>query len=247
MASNRLISSEMWTDDEWFCELGFFQQLMWIGLFSKCADSQGRLRDSAGRIALDLWPDKDVPLDEVNEALAYFHTSRKILRYEADGRKYIQILKWWEYQAPKFARESSFPPPDGWIDHVRTTISREVVQKNWFGQAEHIRLEDAFIARLDNPLAMPEVEQPAIQDAIQVAIQQPIQQADKLSSTDSCIGLSVSDYVSASASVSTALPREHAPEGASPPIRETKHPPPRQPIRWYSPIVGNPDVTHNTS
>jgi hypothetical protein len=139
MASARTITSDIWAD-EWFGNLTFMQQALWIGLFSKCADMQGRMRDIPTLIRSQVWPYQDVPVVDIEAALAVFTDAHKIYRYEVNGKLYIQLLRWWAYQCTKFAGESLFPPPPGWIDHVNTDI-----KKNWTNFKDHAEQELAYI------------------------------------------------------------------------------------------------------
>ena len=143
MANTRAITSDIWSD-EWFGSLDFMQQALWIGLFSKCADMQGRLRDNAMYIRSQLWPYQDVSIESINTALDIFERAHKILRYEAKGSKYLQLLRWWSYQCPRFAGESVFPPPPGWADHIRTSVSGKTIERNWLGTEKHIELERSY-------------------------------------------------------------------------------------------------------
>lgn len=130
MATRRMITSDIW-DDEWFGELGFFEQALWIGLFSKCADDQGRMRDNAMLIRAAVFPYKDIDTTEIDAALQMFSESGKIVRYSVNGKEYIQLLHWWEHQRPQWASPSKYQPPVGWVDRVRTNINREYIEINW--------------------------------------------------------------------------------------------------------------------
>lgn len=130
MANSRVIASAIW-DDEWFGPLGFFEQALWIGLWSKCADDQGRLLDNAVLMRAAIFPYKDIGADVFNTALEDFERSGRIYRYEADGKRLIQVLHWWEHQPQQWASASKWPAPDGWIDHVRTRANNEYSSANW--------------------------------------------------------------------------------------------------------------------
>lgn len=141
----RYIDSDIWAD-EWFSELSFFEQALWIGLFSKCADNQGRLRDNAALVRSAVFPTRDVPLAEIEAALAKFAEAWRILRYKIDGKPFLQILRWWDHQCPRFATPSEFPAPPGWQDHVKATIRGQVIKVNWANPEEHARLAREWIA-----------------------------------------------------------------------------------------------------
>ncbi len=133
MANSRLITSDIWADD-WFGPLPFFEQTLWIGLFSNCADDQGRLLDNPILIRAAVFPYKDVPVGEIDAALTRFAQDRRLLRYTADGKRLIQLLNWWEHQRPQWAQPSKWPAPAGWVDAVRTRLNgRYIESKSWKG------------------------------------------------------------------------------------------------------------------
>lgn len=130
MASRRMITSDIWRD-RWYGKLRFMEQALWIGLFSKCADDQGRLIDDAVLIRSDLWPYQDVPIKDIDDALELFSDSGKIIRYEVNGECLIQIVNWWEHQRPQWAATSKFSPPEGWQDRIRTRVNDKYIEINW--------------------------------------------------------------------------------------------------------------------
>lgn len=128
MAERRAIYSGIW-DDDLFGNNSYLGMLIWIGLFSKCADDQGRLEDNVVLIKNKLFPYKDIPSQEVEDCLVSF--DGHIIRYEVDGKKYIQLAKWWDHQPLKYATPSKFPPPDGWVDRYRTFYKGTHIIYNW--------------------------------------------------------------------------------------------------------------------
>lgn len=128
MADRRAIKSCIW-DDEFFGELSVLSQLVWIGLFSRMADDQGRLLDNAPLISSRLFPYKNVSPGEIEACLNDF--GDHIIRYERDGKRYIQIAKWWENQPLQYAVPSCFPAPDGWTDRYRTSYKGTSITYNW--------------------------------------------------------------------------------------------------------------------
>jgi len=133
MANSRLISSAIWQDD-WFGPLDYFDQVLWIGLFSNCADDQGRLLDNPIVIRAAVFLYKDVPIDDVGAAIQRFADAGRICRYEADGKSLVQIINWWEYQQPQWASASKWPAPSGWMDHVRTRQNNKYFEQDWLGK-----------------------------------------------------------------------------------------------------------------
>jgi len=146
MNARRLIKSDIW-QDEWFGELTILEKLVWIGLFSGCADSQGRLLDNPRLICSKLFPFGDVTVDEVAECLNKF--SEKIIRYRVDGRNYIQIIKWWENQPVQYAVPSNYPAPEGWKDRVKTYYKKIRIVYNW-NKEPNTPAGEALMATLKN-------------------------------------------------------------------------------------------------
>jgi hypothetical protein len=130
MAERRAISSSIWRDAD-FGRYSLMAMVVWCGLFSKCADDQGRLEDDAALIRNDIFPYKDYPLADVEDCLNTFEDH--IIRYEFEGRKYIQIVAWWEHQPLKFAVPSKYPRPEGWTDRYRTYYKGASIVFNWPG------------------------------------------------------------------------------------------------------------------
>jgi len=125
-----MISSCTWKD-EFIGELDYFQRCLWIGLFSSCADDQGRMLDNPILIRADLFPYDDIQIDIIENGLALFEKQGKIVRYNNNKKKYIQLLKWWENQKPQWASRSKFPAPESWQDHVRTRENGKYITDNW--------------------------------------------------------------------------------------------------------------------
>ena len=136
MANSRIITSAIW-EDEWFGPLSFFEQSLWVGLFSRCADDQGRLLDNPVVIRAAVFPYKDVSVDEIDAAVAGFAEARRIHRYQADGKALIQITNWWEHQRQQWASASKWLPPAGWQDHVRTRQNNDMLTVNWLGKDQN--------------------------------------------------------------------------------------------------------------
>jgi hypothetical protein len=132
MASRRMISSDIFEDD-FVGSLSFFERLVWIGVFGAVADDQGRLLDSPVLIRSKVFLyDANVSDDKVDEALVKMAMAGKITRYQADGKRLLQITSWWIYQTPAWASPSKFPPPEGWMDRVKYHVSgNKIVVLNW--------------------------------------------------------------------------------------------------------------------
>ena len=136
MANSRIITSAIW-EDEWFGPLSFFEQALWIGLFSRCADDQGRLLDNPVVIRAAVFPYKDASVDEIDAAVAGFAEAGRVHRYQSDGKALVQITNWWEHQRQQWASASKWLPPEGWQDHVRTRQNNDMLTVNWLGKDQN--------------------------------------------------------------------------------------------------------------
>jgi len=150
MANRRMISSATW-EDEFIGGLTYFQRCLWIGLFSTCADDQGRLIDNAVVIRSRLFPYDDIPASDIEEGLSIYERAGKLIRYSVKGKKYIQLLKWWENQKPQWAARSKHPSPEGWDDRIRTRENDKYISINWNPPEEDDNCSPETIARTVQP------------------------------------------------------------------------------------------------
>lgn len=132
MTTRRMIASDIFRDD-FVCSLNWFERLLWIGLVVTCADDQGRIQDRPRFILSDVFPDdENIPLEKVEAAMQTFARAGKIERYVSNGKKMIQIIKWWEYQSPSWASPSKYPAPANWVDRIKIHVKdNKVHTKNW--------------------------------------------------------------------------------------------------------------------
>jgi hypothetical protein len=134
MAKARLIASEIF-DDDWFGPLPFFEQVLWAGLFAKCADDQGRFLDNPITIRAAIFPYKDIALADVRSAILKFAEADRIYRYSAGGKIIIQIVHWWDHQPQQWASRSKWPAPPLWEDHIRTRQNNQYFEENWHNKS----------------------------------------------------------------------------------------------------------------
>lgn len=131
MANKRMINGDTW-EDEFFTTLSIFDRLLWIGVITKLADDQGRLRDNSALIRSNIFPMDDIPVGDIEKAIKLFSTDGRIVRYTKDGKKLIQIVNWWKHQKPRWASASNYPAPDGWTDRYRYHgEGNKILEMNW--------------------------------------------------------------------------------------------------------------------
>lgn len=84
-------------------------RILFAGLWT-IADREGRLEDRVKKIKAQVLPYDDCNCDALLQEL---HKYGFILRYEVDGNRFIQIVKWAEHQNPHVKEaESTIPAPD---------------------------------------------------------------------------------------------------------------------------------------
>ena len=118
-------------DDEWFGLLSDREMLIWIGVFSRLRDDQGRFIENAALARARLFPYRDVPVKDVQDAFDRFVLEGRLHRYTAGKHRILQISTWWEHQKPHWAAESKLPSPEGWTDRIKTRQSGSYVSTNW--------------------------------------------------------------------------------------------------------------------
>ena len=99
-------------------------RLLWIGLWTQC-DDQGRTKDNVKLIKADVWPLDPVSLADIEEDLETLADHGRIVRYEVDGRRYLEIVNWGDHQSINRPTPSKLPAPplstgNGSYPQVRT-------------------------------------------------------------------------------------------------------------------------------
>lgn len=108
MARARSIKPGFFSNED-LLELPFEYRILFAGLWT-LADRAGRLEDRPKKIKLNVFPGDDVDVEAGLTALAKYNF---ILRYEAAGTKYIQVVAWSKHQSPHIKEAAStIPAPD---------------------------------------------------------------------------------------------------------------------------------------
>ncbi|WP_233854271.1 hypothetical protein [Paraburkholderia sp. HD33-4] len=99
-------------------------RLLFIGLWT-LADRAGRLEDRPARIAAELFAyDHDVDGTTVDMLLATLDREGLIVRYEVNGARFIEVVKWTDHQHPHPREvESVIPPSGGQRRHTPTHVA----------------------------------------------------------------------------------------------------------------------------
>jgi hypothetical protein len=106
MARSRNIKPGFFTNED-LAECSCWARLCFIGLWT-LADREGRLEDRPKRIKGELFRFDSVDVEPLLQELERFNF---ILRYEVDGLKAIQILKFSAHQTPHFTEKESVIAP----------------------------------------------------------------------------------------------------------------------------------------
>lgn len=116
MARSRNIKPGFFKNED-LAEISPVGRLFFAGLWL-IADREGRLQDRPRRLWAELMPYDPYEGEEVIQKLEEFGF---ILRYEADGGRYIQIVNFAKHQAPHYKEvASTIPAPPGWSDSGTT-------------------------------------------------------------------------------------------------------------------------------
>lgn len=102
---------------------------MWIN-----CDDQGRLSGDPDEIKYVVCPNKDeITKADIPELLNELETQRLIKVYNTSKTKAIQLVDWWEEERRlQWASPSRYPPPEGWVDHLRYHLTpKEIITENW--------------------------------------------------------------------------------------------------------------------
>ena len=129
MANRRMITSDLFEDDI-IGSLPVTDRLLWVGLIT-IADDQGRTADNPALIRSKIFPYDEIPISEINDALLHLAETNRITRYQAGGKKCIQINNWWKHQRSQWAGKSNLPAPEGWTDRARYNSSDGITEINW--------------------------------------------------------------------------------------------------------------------
>lgn len=114
MARLRTVKPGLFTNDL-LAEIAPLGRLLFIGLWC-IADREGRLEDRPRRIKAEVLPYDEADVDTLLNDL---HARNFIIRYEADGNRYIQVVNWQQWQP--FEREI---PPE-WESLRQTVFNRD--------------------------------------------------------------------------------------------------------------------------
>jgi len=128
--TRRMIDAGIWANEH-FAMLPPMARLLQIGIINM-ADDQGRMKAHPAYLRSQVFPYDDVLVEDVQSWLDLIAANDTLMLYEVDGKTYLQLLNWWQYQSPAFASPSQYPRSAGWQDHIRYTgKNRTIYTCNW--------------------------------------------------------------------------------------------------------------------
>lgn len=108
----RTVKPSFWTDEK-LADLPRDVRLLFLGLISAMADDEGRCKGNPRLVKAAVFPlDDDVTAAQVDEWLALLHAGERIQLYQANGERYVQIVKWGIHQRIDKPHQSQLPPPE---------------------------------------------------------------------------------------------------------------------------------------
>lgn len=145
MARARMLNPKFFTNEE-LGQLPPLARLLFSGLWS-VADREGRLEDRPRRLKVQLLPYDDA---DVGALLDQLQEAGFIIRYEADGGRWIQVITFLDHQHPHPHEPPSVIPKPGEPRHV--IRSPDMPRPDRESKAESItESESESSASLDHP------------------------------------------------------------------------------------------------
>jgi hypothetical protein len=128
-------------DSESVAELSIRQRLLVLGIIAN-ADDQGRIKANPRWLRSKIFPYDEISAQDIREDIQLIESANDTIQcYQVDGKQYIQLINWWEYQSPQWAKKSEYPAPEGWEDRIREMKykpKRWVYTKNWEGSEDYL-------------------------------------------------------------------------------------------------------------
>lgn len=116
--TRRMLDSRLWANEH-FGEMPMMARLLLLGIINH-ADDQGRIKGKLMYLRTEIFRyDRDVTDEQVGECLKLIEANGTIECYAADGKEYVQLLNWWDYQSLQFAAPSDMPRSATWQDRIR--------------------------------------------------------------------------------------------------------------------------------
>jgi hypothetical protein len=126
MARIRTVKPEFWSSEQ-IMSVSRNSRLLFIGLWN-FADDCGRLADSAKSIKAQIFPgDDDLNSENVRGMLDELSSNGLLLKYEVNGKSYIEITGW-KHQKIDRPQPPKHPPPDS--TNARRSFATDLTLSN---------------------------------------------------------------------------------------------------------------------
>ncbi len=129
MANRRMIDTAF-CQSEKVAKLSLAHRFLFTALIAH-ADDQGRMRAHPALIRSAVFPYDDISLDDIEAGLFAIESMGGIIVYVSAGKALLQIRKWWDYQKPRWAWPSDYPPPPDWADRLHYRKGNSAITQNW--------------------------------------------------------------------------------------------------------------------
>ncbi|MCP1761977.1 hypothetical protein [Bradyrhizobium japonicum] len=121
MARIRSIKPEFWTSEQ-VVECSPIARLLFIGIWN-FADDAGRIPASPRSLKLQIFPGDDITSETIRGMIDELSANGLLLRYEVDGKEFLQVTGWHHQKIDK-PQPPRYPPPPAKTEKHSTTIRR---------------------------------------------------------------------------------------------------------------------------
>lgn len=136
MARSRNIKPGFFLNDE-LAALDPLARILFAGLWC-IADREGRMEDRPAKIKIQVLPFDDC---DVNQLLDDLKNAGFIVRYQVDGKKYIEVVNFKRHQNPhKKEAPSRFPAPPEQAPDLHSTSTMQEQEKHHTSPADSLNL-----------------------------------------------------------------------------------------------------------
>lgn len=122
MARKRMIDPDFWSDEK-FGMLSSLAQLLFIGMWN-FADDEGLIKYSSAYLRSSIFPYKDIPLEEINEARKEIEETKNIFKYRIENNEYCWIINFRKHQVINKPQPSKLPHPSIQNNEYKNAIFR---------------------------------------------------------------------------------------------------------------------------
>ena len=138
MARKRMIDPTIWADED-FGNLSSEAQVLFIGMISN-SDDEGRLPGNPVFLVSTIFPYRAFSEDDAKKLRGeVLKRMRSVKLYEKDGREYIQLSKFLQYQSIDRPSASKYPPLDDSSPSDNRTLVPNRREENRIEKNIHIR------------------------------------------------------------------------------------------------------------